>query len=95
MIKYDLIFHKSHQTFSILGIAAFSFAMILGITSLPSVTNILTWKEFGFVQSKLGWMSLCFGMAHDLFISWDGLWGVKCNFFLYGGNVSQNSRIIV
>lgn len=68
------------------GITAFAFAMILGITSLPSVTNILTWKEFGFVQSKLGWLSLCFGMAHDLFISWGGLFSVKCNFFLYGGN---------
>ena len=68
--------------------------MILGITSLPSVTNILTWKEFGFVQSKLGWLSLCCGTAHDLFngynmdVGWDYFVGVKCNFFLHGGLVS-------
>jgi len=80
-----------HECFLATGITAFALAMILGITSLPSVTNILTWKEFGFVQSKLGWLSLCCGTAHDLFngynmtVGWDYFLGVKCNFFLHGG----------
>ena len=84
----------SAVTSSISGITAFALAMILGITSLPSVTNILTWKEFGFVQSKLGWLSLCCGTAYDLFngynmdVAWDYFLGVKCNFFLHGGLVS-------
>ena len=86
--------HIIFKTSSISGITAFALAMILGITSLPSVTNILTWKEFGFVQSKLGWLSLCCGTAHDLFngynmdVGWDYFLGVKCNFFLHGGLVS-------
>ena len=54
------------------------------ITSLPSVTNVLTWKEFAFVQSKLGWLCLIFGCAHTLFFSWPRLTSVQCNFFLHG-----------
>ncbi len=40
------------------GVTAFALAVVLGITSLPSVTASLTWKEFAFVQSKLGWVRL-------------------------------------
>ena len=49
---------------------AYALAVVLGICSLPSVTNILTWKEFAFVQSKLGWLCLCFGVAHDVLKGW-------------------------
>ena len=77
------------------GITAFALAMILGITSLPSVTNVLTWKEFAFVQSKLGWLCLCLGIAHDLFNGWGALLGVKCNFFLHGGNVRNHKIMFV
>ena len=70
------------------GVTAFALAIILGITSLPSVTNILTWKEFAFVQSKLGWICLCFGTAHTLLLGWGpGLLSVRCHFFLHGANV--------
>merc|ERR1712083_665353 len=55
------------QCFITTGILSFALAAILGITSLPSVTDILSWKEFAFIQSKLGWLCLCFGTAHDLF----------------------------
>ena len=53
-----------------LGITAFAIAIILGITSLPSVTKALTWKEFAFVQSKLGWFCLLLGWAHDFSYGW-------------------------
>ena len=33
-------------------------AILLGITSLPSVSASLSWKEFAFVQSNLGWLCL-------------------------------------
>ena len=77
------------------GVTAFALAIILGITSLPSVTNVLTWKEFAFVQSKLGWLCLCLGIAHDLFNGWGALLGVKCNFFLHGGNVRNDRKKFV
>ena len=57
-----------------LGITAFAIANILGITSLPSVTKALTWKEFAFVQSKLGWFCLLLGWAHDFSYGWPRTW---------------------
>lgn len=33
-----------------LGILGFGFFVLLGITSLPSVSNALSWREFSFVQ---------------------------------------------
>lgn len=32
------------------GILGFGFYVLLGITSLPSVSNALSWREFSFVQ---------------------------------------------
>ena len=52
------------------GVSAYALAVLLGITSLPSVTNVLTWKEFAFVQSKLGWLCLILACAHDMFYGW-------------------------
>jgi hypothetical protein len=68
----------------ILGAVCFGLAIILGITSLPSVTDVLTWKEFAFVQSKMGWLCLVFGTAHDLLLGWDDILEVECGFFLKG-----------
>merc|ERR1711953_1347947 len=55
---------------SIAGVFSYALAVLLGITSLPSVTNVLTWKEFAFVQSKLGWTCMIFACAHDMFYGW-------------------------
>ena len=38
---------------------------ILGISSLPSVGSSLSWREFTFIQSKLGWLALVAATAHD------------------------------
>ena len=57
-----------------IGIIALGIAIILGITSLPSVTKALTWKEFAFVQSKLGWFCLLLGWAHDFAHGWPRIW---------------------
>ena len=80
------------ETFLSLGVVSFGLAIILGITSLPSVTDVLTWKEFAFVQSKLGWLCLCFGTAHDLFLGWKSIFvepSVLCGFFFSGTMVSK------
>ena len=71
---------------------AYALSLILGITSLPSVTNVLTWKEFGFVQSKLGWLCLVFGSAHELFFSWPHLLSYHCSFFLHGSMVNTKIK---
>uniref|UniRef100_A0A8C5TEC4 Ferric oxidoreductase domain-containing protein n=1 Tax=Malurus cyaneus samueli TaxID=2593467 RepID=A0A8C5TEC4_9PASS len=44
----------------------FFLFVLLGITSLPSVSNNVNWREFRFVQSKLGYLSLILCTAHTL-----------------------------
>ena len=56
---------------SIPGAVTLCLLAILGIASLPSVTDRLTWREFTFIQSKLGWTALVAGSLHNLFLGWD------------------------
>ncbi|XP_063308537.1 metalloreductase STEAP4-like [Pelobates fuscus] len=49
-----------------LGMLGFFFYILLGITSLPSVSNAVNWREFRFVQSKLGYLTLVLCTAHTL-----------------------------
>ncbi|NXG54839.1 STEA4 Metalloreductase, partial [Hemiprocne comata] len=55
-----------------LGILGFFFFVLLGITSLPSVSNSVNWREFRFVQSKLGYLTLILCTAHT--IVYGGKW---------------------
>jgi len=66
------------ESFLACGVFAYALAVLLGITSLPSVTNVLTWKEFAFVQSKLGWTCLIFACAHDMFYGWPYIGSPSC-----------------
>ena len=61
-----------------IGVVSFAFSIILGITSLPSVAASLSWKEFAFVQSKLGWVCLLFAVAHDIFYGWPYFFTTTC-----------------
>merc|ERR1719273_1630562 len=70
--------HLRGECFLAAGVMAYALAVLLGITSLPSVTNVLTWKEFGFVQSKLGWTCLLFACAHDMFYGWPYMDAPSC-----------------
>jgi predicted dinucleotide-binding enzyme len=47
-----------------LGTFSLFFMGILGLTSLPSVQSGLSWMEFRFIQSVMGWIVLAFGTAH-------------------------------
>ncbi|XP_068942314.1 metalloreductase STEAP4 [Petaurus breviceps papuanus] len=49
-----------------LGILGFFLFVLLGITSLPSISNTVNWREFRFVQSKLGYLTLILCTAHTL-----------------------------
>ncbi|XP_024249494.1 metalloreductase STEAP4-like isoform X2 [Oncorhynchus tshawytscha] len=54
-----------------LGILGFSLYVLLGITSLPSVSNVLSWREFSFIQSKLGHLTLLLCTAHTYLYGWN------------------------
>ncbi|XP_063054693.1 metalloreductase STEAP4-like [Engraulis encrasicolus] len=54
-----------------LGILGFGLYVLLGITSLPSVSNALNWREFRFVQSKLGHVTLLLCTAHTFLYGWN------------------------
>lgn len=45
-------------------VLAMTFFTVLGITSLPSVNQVMSWKEWDFVQSKLGYLALTFAFCH-------------------------------
>nr|XP_040020720.1 metalloreductase STEAP4-like [Gasterosteus aculeatus aculeatus] len=54
-----------------MGILGFGLFLLLGITSLPSVSNALSWREFSFVQSKLGYLTVFFCTFHTYLYGWD------------------------
>ncbi|XP_069815570.1 metalloreductase STEAP4-like isoform X3 [Dendropsophus ebraccatus] len=59
------------DTYLALGILGFFFYVVLGITSLPSVSNAVNWREFRFVQSKLGYLTLVLCTGHAMFFGWN------------------------
>ncbi|XP_063003640.1 metalloreductase STEAP4-like isoform X1 [Elgaria multicarinata webbii] len=63
-LNYESVWRsESYLAFGILGFFLF---VLLGITSLPSVSNNVNWREFRFVQSYLGYLSLVFCTAHTV-----------------------------
>ncbi|KAJ8376989.1 hypothetical protein SKAU_G00075690 [Synaphobranchus kaupii] len=54
-----------------IGILGFAFYILLGITSLPSVSNTINWREFRFIQSKLGHLTLFLCTLHTFIYGWD------------------------
>ncbi|XP_076009811.1 metalloreductase STEAP4-like [Genypterus blacodes] len=54
-----------------LGILGFFLYFLLGLTSLPSVGASLSWREFTFVQSKLGHLTLFICTAHGYLYGWN------------------------
>ncbi|KAE8596159.1 hypothetical protein XENTR_v10015993 [Xenopus tropicalis] len=65
---YEFLNHYAwlSDSYVALGILGFFFYVLLGITSLPSVSNAVNWREFRFVQSKLGYLTLVLCTAHTL-----------------------------
>ena len=60
------------------GVFGFALVVLLGISSLPSVTQTLSWKEFAFIQSGLGKK---------------GKGGGEVNFDFTSNQISKNSII--
>lgn len=59
------------DAFLSLGVLGFAMFLLLGITSLPSVSSTLNWREFRFIQSKLGYLTLTVCTAHCLLYGWN------------------------
>ncbi|KAI9536597.1 hypothetical protein NQZ68_032392 [Dissostichus eleginoides] len=59
------------DSFYALGILGFFLYVLLGITSLPSVGGSLSWREFNFIQSKLGHLTLFICTAHGYIYGWN------------------------
>ncbi|KAK6485193.1 metalloreductase STEAP3-like [Huso huso] len=53
-----------------LGILALAALSLLAVASLPSVGNSLNWREFSFIQSKLGYTALVIATLHTLTFGW-------------------------
>ncbi|CAM9615292.1 unnamed protein product [Lampetra planeri] len=58
------------ETYISLGIMALGLMVLLAITSLPSVSDALNWREFSFIQSKLGVVALAVSTLHALTFGW-------------------------
>ncbi|XP_036285397.1 metalloreductase STEAP1 [Pipistrellus kuhlii] len=54
-----------------LGIVALAIMALLAVTSIPSVSDALTWREFHYIQSKLGIVALLLGTIHALIFAWN------------------------
>ncbi|XP_016516458.1 metalloreductase STEAP4-like [Poecilia formosa] len=59
------------DSFISLGILGFFLFVLLGLTSLPSVGGSLSWREFNFIQSKLGHLTLFICTAHGYIYGWN------------------------
>ncbi|KAM8825955.1 metalloreductase STEAP4-like [Synchiropus picturatus] len=59
------------DSFYVLGILGLFLYVLLGLTSLPSVGATLSWREFSFVQSKLGHLTLLICTAHGYVYGWN------------------------
>lgn len=66
------------ECFLMAGVFGYALVVLLGISSLPSVTAVLTWREFNFIQSGLGWSSLLLLCAHNIFYGWPYLNSPSC-----------------
>lgn len=52
------------------GIMSLGLLSLLAVTSIPSVSNALNWREFSFIQSTLGYVALLITTFHVLIYGW-------------------------
>ncbi|XP_061530869.1 metalloreductase STEAP4-like isoform X1 [Phycodurus eques] len=70
-VKFDTTVGWRSDSYLSVGILGFGLYVLLGITSLPSVSNALSWREFSYVQSKLGYLTLFLCTLHTYLYGWD------------------------
>ncbi|XP_068999004.1 metalloreductase STEAP4-like [Embiotoca jacksoni] len=68
--EFDTAIAWRTDSYYSVGILGFGLYFLLGISSLPSVSNALSWREFSFIQSKLGYLTLFFCSLHTYLYGW-------------------------
>ena len=71
------------EAFLTLGVVSLASLAILGVTSLPTVLNRMSWREWNFVQSGLGYFALICALLHFTIYIYKGLGRWKAKFFFY------------
>ncbi|KAI4897426.1 hypothetical protein NFI96_014542 [Prochilodus magdalenae] len=69
--EFDNVMAWRSDSYLAMGMLGFALFVLLGITSLPSVSNSLNWREFRCIQSKLGHVTLLLCTAHAFLYGWD------------------------
>ncbi|XP_054017357.1 metalloreductase STEAP1 [Dryobates pubescens] len=64
------------------GILGLALLAVLAITSIPSVSHSLTWREFHCIQGKMGYLALLLCTLHALVFAWNK-WVDVNQFILY------------
>lgn len=52
------------------GIMSLGLLSLLAVTSIPSVSNSVNWREFSFIHSTLGFVALLISIFHVLIYGW-------------------------
>ncbi|XP_048367312.1 metalloreductase STEAP1 [Sphaerodactylus townsendi] len=67
-IEHDVWRMEIYVSLGILGLAILA---LLAVTSIPSVSQSLTWREFHYIQSKMGYLALLLCTTHALVFAWN------------------------
>ncbi|CAM5094023.1 unnamed protein product [Eretmochelys imbricata] len=67
-VEHDVWRMEIYVSLGILGLALLT---ILAVTSVPSVSHSLTWREFHCIQSKMGYLALLLCTVHALVFAWN------------------------
>ncbi|XP_033021654.1 metalloreductase STEAP1 [Lacerta agilis] len=67
-IEHDVWRMEIYVSLGILGLALLA---VLAVTSIPSVSHSLTWREFHYIQSKMGHLALLLCTIHALVFAWN------------------------
>ncbi|KAH0627472.1 hypothetical protein JD844_003212 [Phrynosoma platyrhinos] len=67
-IEHDVWRMEIYVSLGILGLAILA---VLAVTSIPSVSHSLTWREFHYIQSKMGYLALLLCTVHTLIFAWN------------------------
>ncbi|XP_003222011.1 STEAP1 protein [Anolis carolinensis] len=67
-IEHDVWRMEIYVSLGILGLALLA---LLAVTSIPSVSQSLTWREFHYIQSKMGYLALLLCTVHALVFAWN------------------------
>ncbi|XP_019388454.1 PREDICTED: metalloreductase STEAP1 isoform X1 [Crocodylus porosus] len=67
-IEHDVWRMEIYISLGILGLAMLA---ILAVTSVPSISHSLTWREFHFIQTNMGYLALMLCTIHALVFAWN------------------------